>query len=371
MNSEESQPAAPAVEELPEGPLHSERAGAGCLLGLGILMLIPVIPILCWSAWDTFESAFNVTHSSDWAYRWAAWAGRIGSLNVSGIAVLLFLLGYCVLLWQWAAFEFGWKVLIEPRRLWAVSSAYFAAAIVLVVLITCSIAETFAGALSGSVWFSMVPAFFLLMTLRLWALRKRAMLSPRDRAQKLAQESLVLTIRPNDEANGVGCLVLLGLVALLILIPLLFVQMSANLRALRDALDWSGVAAFGRSLWRWFWHGGNSMPAWFSFFGLGFCLFFWQWVAYFYRRRTILAPRWLWALSSAYFLVLILAVAALSWPGWKTMNAHSNANQGGAFSSWIIAMLYFSTFPGTFLCFTLPLWVMSWWGRRWSDGVME
>jgi len=74
------------------------------------------------------------------------------------------------------------------------------------------------------------------MTLRLWALRKRAMLSPRDRARKLAQESLVLTIRPNDEANGVGCLVLLGLVALLILIPLLFVQMSANLRALRQQL---------------------------------------------------------------------------------------------------------------------------------------
>jgi len=38
MNPEDPLPPAPAADDLPEGPLHSERAGAGCLLGLGILV---------------------------------------------------------------------------------------------------------------------------------------------------------------------------------------------------------------------------------------------------------------------------------------------------------------------------------------------
>ncbi len=304
-----------------------------------------------------------IVPSSDWAYRWPAWADRIGDLNIPGFAVLLCLVGYCVLLWQWAAFRFGWKVLIQPPRLWAVSSAYFGAVIVMIALITWTVADTFAGILSGSVWMSMVPTFFMMMTLRLRSLRMQAMLSPRDRARKLAQESLVLTVRTRtDEANGVGCLVLLGAVALLVLIPMLLGVMWGNLRSLQNTLDLSGVAAFGKSLWRWLWQGGSSVSAWFSFFGFGFCVLFWQWIAYFYRWRTIVAPRWLWAVSSAYFLFIVVAAAALSWPGWEAMD--STTNHSDALSTWVVIVLYVSTFPGTFLCFTIPLWVMSWWGRK-------
>ena len=181
-------PPAPAAEDLPGGPLRSERDGAGCLVGLGVLLLVPVVLILFWTWRDTLGSVFHLLHDSTWAHRMSIWAGPAGGSMAPGFVVTICLLGYCLLFWQWAAFRFGWKVFIQPPRLWAVSSAYFAAVIVTIMLITCAVADTFAAILSGTVWLSMVPAFFLMMTLRLRSLRKQAMLSPRERARKLAQE---------------------------------------------------------------------------------------------------------------------------------------------------------------------------------------
>ena len=170
-------------------PLRSwereSRDGAGCLIILGLLGLLPVSLIGWWILSEirhNLQSAFNLIQwRNPVAFIQSFWRAIHSGSGSENYTTLTFILcaGYLVLLWQWITYLIGRRAIFAPRRLWAVSSAYFAA-VVLFVHFVCYQSSGLDGSGqnegSSSRWswlvlamcLSMPPTIFLSITVPLW-----------------------------------------------------------------------------------------------------------------------------------------------------------------------------------------------------------
>jgi hypothetical protein len=153
--------------------------------------------------------------------------------------------------------------------------------------------------------------------------------------------------KPNaNEVDGAGCLVGLGWLGLIVALPLVVWFAWMNASSLFFELDWSGPAAFFRSLRVWWMvrpdHSRVLNYIW--VFSLGYCILCWQWMAFLFKRRTWVSSRWLWAVSSVYFALVILAI------GWGFFSASDSPAVA------LVATLWIGAIPGFFLLTTLRLW---------------
>jgi hypothetical protein len=158
-----------APSESPRNAQRIEKDGAGCLVGLGAVGLVPVLAIL-WSLVSmNLEAAWS---SLDWtsisalcqsAWQWVQRGGGHISITISW----LFLTGYCLLFWQWLAFRIGWRTLISSPRLWTVSSVFFGGLIVFVAYVMSKATGSFAEWLKGTIAACTIPGVLLAMALRL------------------------------------------------------------------------------------------------------------------------------------------------------------------------------------------------------------
>lgn len=153
--------------------------------------------------------------------------------------------------------------------------------------------------------------------------------------------------KPNaNEVGGAGCLVGLGSLGLLVTVPFVVGFAGINASSLFWHLDWSGPAAFLGSVQAWwsFRPGGARILNYIWVFSLGYCILCWQWMAFFFQRRTLISSRSLWAVSTVYFALVVLAIA------WGIFSVSESA------STALIAAVWGSVIPGFLLFTTWRLW---------------
>jgi hypothetical protein len=147
-----------------------------------------------------------------------------------------------------------------------------------------------------------------------------------------------------DEQYGVGCLVTLGLMGLVPLVPVMTVIGYKNFRSLRDAIDWTDIATFFKSLWEWLRSGHGSINDGFVWvFGGLFCVLVWQWMAYMSGWPRLISGKRLWAVSSAYFFLMF---GFSVYFGFRTVDT-----VGGGIFTVVVSIV--------FLTITLPLWLLT------------
>jgi hypothetical protein len=300
-----------------------------------------------------------------WHNLWQWLLGRSDSGEFSAILVL-FLVGYIFLFWQWVSFLLGWQPRRSSTRLWAVSSIYMLLAMVAFAVSTWPSdqstsglpAEALGGWLFGTMAFFILAGTFLCATVSLWVISSR-------RARKLAKPPIptpeirmvrrkTAEQRPDlprggkdDEKYGAGCLVALGLAGLLPLLLVMWVITTNSLQSAWYALDLTSLPDFARSVWRWMRRDSptTQIISLILIFVFGYCALLWQWIVFVRGRRTLLSPRWLWAVSSAYFIAAIAVIAGIY-------------STGGASREWLALTLVSCMIPTVFLTLTLPLWLL-------------
>lgn len=159
-----------------------------------------------------------------------------------------------------------------------------------------------------------------------------------------------------DEADAVGCLIMLGG---LVLIPGFlygfgsFVVYVESLLPAAGKFQWSDVARIWHGIWQWVLGrtAGGSAPPLAALFVAGLVFLLWQWVAVLLDWRPRLASRLIWMLSSFYFVAVIVGIAIGSWE--KRDGASTEA-----FGAWFITTLALSVVPGAFLAVTFTLWFL-------------
>ena len=164
-----------------------------------------------------------------------------------------------------------------------------------------------------------------------------------------------------DSRDGAGCLVILGLLGLL---PLLLIgwwfglEIRSNVQSAFNSIQWGSFTSFWKS-WQYLIRNGsgsgNFAPLTFLIIGVYIGLL-WQWIAYVLGWRTVFAPRRLWALSSWYFVAVILVLSLLSYQMEGSKSATSDNSVYNRWS-WLFLAMCFSIIPATFLSITLPLWL--------------
>jgi len=158
---------------------RDRRAGTGCLVSAGFLLLLVVTPVLILVFRYRVQSAW---HALDWSSLRSfvtsvvgLFARSEGSWIEGAFAVLFF--AFLFLLWQWVVFLWRRPLLVSPRRLWALSSGYFIVFIVLCLYAGFVEWPRLRGAqsdydLADAIVFGfilcMISACFLSITLQLW-----------------------------------------------------------------------------------------------------------------------------------------------------------------------------------------------------------
>ena len=90
------------------------------------------------------------------------------------------------------------------------------------------------------------------------------------------------------------------------------------------------------------------MPGAIAFFVLWFGLLTWQWWMIWLRRGTLIPLRYVWMLSSLFFIAMFLTVAVETFPGFARQPETAD---------WFVDNLFVAAITGVFLCFTIPLWL--------------
>ena len=173
---------------------RDRKAGVGCVIVAGFLGLVPALLIGGMIVWSNAQSVFGSIQFSSFAAFWSSilslirW--RSGSGNF-GALVWLIVAGYVVLFSQWVAVALDWRTLVSTRRVWAISSGYFAG--VMIILITMEYGEFrrlegqnvdfgVGAALTWGILICMFPASFLSITVPLWLATPRAPADPSARS---------------------------------------------------------------------------------------------------------------------------------------------------------------------------------------------
>jgi hypothetical protein len=164
----------------------SERdrgTGAGCLLVLGALFLLPSLMIGLWIAGESLRELQAIFSAFQWNSWSAFWANVLALFRPRGgpqlIPSLLFvmLLGYFVMMWQWMAHVCKWRLVLPPRRLWMMSSVYFITLALVLMHVTYpgfssewkqDGTKLLQGVISWVVISWLVPGTFLAITIPLW-----------------------------------------------------------------------------------------------------------------------------------------------------------------------------------------------------------
>ena len=111
------------------------RNAVGYLVILGFFGVLPVFFIGWFFGLEMISDMHSLIGSIRWSGPASIWQVflqmiRYGSRGEAWSRLLLFFAAvYLVLLWQWVIAWCGWRTLVSERRLWAVSSGYFLAAI--------------------------------------------------------------------------------------------------------------------------------------------------------------------------------------------------------------------------------------------------
>lgn len=165
------------TSDLPRGAIYDEMYGAGCLVTLGLIGLLPLLLIMWVITAESLQSAWNAfvwTGPAEFLQSVWRWMRR-GSPDTRIVSVFsIFAFGYCALLWQWIVFVVGGRTLLSPSRLWAVSSVYFMAMIAGILRAIYSGPTTSEQSQDGlALACCVIPSVFLAVTLPLWLLKPR------------------------------------------------------------------------------------------------------------------------------------------------------------------------------------------------------
>jgi hypothetical protein len=159
-----------------------------------------------------------------------------------------------------------------------------------------------------------------------------------------------------DEADAVGCLVMLG--GLVLLPGVLygfgsFVVYVKGLLPASGAFQWNDVSRILNGVWQWILgrSAGGSVPPLAALFVAGLIFLLWQWTAVLLDWRPRLASLRIWMISSFYSVAVIAGIAMAVWE-------RRDADSTEAFGAWLIVTLALSVVPGAFLAVTLPLWYL-------------
>lgn len=156
-----------------------------------------------------------------------------------------------------------------------------------------------------------------------------------------------------NEVDAAGCLVLMGG---LVFLPVLLYGLGTIVVLVRDvfvSVQTAGWSEIPRWLWvAWQWllgrsSSGASSPL-LALFVTCFVILLLQWTAFVFDWHPRISSSRLWAISSGYFLVTMVAFAFS-----KLLVSTSN------FGSWLAVTLAFCVGTGAFLCVTVSLWMMS------------
>jgi hypothetical protein len=179
---------------------RSRKDGAGCLVLLGFIGLLPVLLLVWIYGAETLREARSVFGTIQLSGVTSIWSGlvqliRYGSRGEGWSRLpLVFAVAYVVLLWQWTTLLCGWRTVVSERRLWAVSSGYFVSVILLAGYICYKASETTGSSIEDSpgsnrwTWLvatilvSLIPTCFLSITVPLWMMTPPAQ-SRRERPE--------------------------------------------------------------------------------------------------------------------------------------------------------------------------------------------
>ena len=168
--------------------------GAGCLVGLGLLLLLPAmlfslvtVTTLVYGLYITVRATPLTEWSGlfrDWWHQaWQWLRGKSAGGSASPVLVL-FLAMYFALFSQWIAFLLNWSPRISTPRLWALSSGYFLAAMAAFAVLTWPSGSSpvaiaidsseFGTWLATTLGLCALGGMFLCASLSLWVLSARA-----------------------------------------------------------------------------------------------------------------------------------------------------------------------------------------------------
>lgn len=168
--------------------------------------------------------------------------------------------------------------------------------------------------------------------------------SEREEAARRAYRDSRHNIRA-DVRSGAGCMMILGLVGLVFVLPTLVMVGASNLRSARAAIATASFRVFFESLWGWLRHGSGTLAGGFvCLFSLAYCFFVWQWLGHRSRWPWVLPAPQLWAASSIYFLFMFGSAICLGWRVAKDDNFG------------MVIAFAFGMMSIPFLCLTIPLW---------------
>lgn len=168
-----------------------------------------------------------------------------------------------------------------------------------------------------------------------------------------------MTFTEHDRKAGAGCLVAAGLLGLL---PALFfgcwfgLSVWSSGRLALNSIQWSSLAAFGNSWWLLIRYGSDSEnpSGLFLLIITGYLALLWQWVAFVSGLRTLFSERRLWAVTSGYFLGVMVFVAYASYQEFKRLEAHDVEFDHSEALTWTACACLI---PAAFLSITFPLWL--------------
>lgn len=156
--------------DLPSGDRDRETGGARVLVVMGSVGFLPVAMVMWIVGQANLQSAW---HSIQWtsvsaflqsAERWM----RSGLLPGGVTAIIwIFSIGYCVLLWQWIAVAFDERKRQLSPYLWAFSTAYFVAVILVIAIVSYDAAGSAGEWLKWVSTLSSIPTAFLTITVPL------------------------------------------------------------------------------------------------------------------------------------------------------------------------------------------------------------
>lgn len=148
-------------------PQGSDRQpDAGWLLGLGLILLLPVLVAGGLSGWSIWTANMASFHTIDWSSFASIWESVFNGDRDQRLEFIILLgaVAYVLQFWQWFVYALDGWTLLRPRRLWAVSSCYFGA-IIACLLYRCIVNPSI---IPTGIWAFTVPGVFLCLTLRLW-----------------------------------------------------------------------------------------------------------------------------------------------------------------------------------------------------------
>ena len=164
-----------------------EQSGVGCAVTLGIMGMIPVVPLLFSIGHASIRSlrssldytGFRPFFKSLW------WWLRYGPGTVHDGFAWIFGLGFCALVWQWLGYRHKWPCVLSGKRLWAVSSIYFLVMLGMAVHLACRAPKGDDARTVMAFVFAAIPIPFLCLTVPLWHLTSQRKDEPTEAGSQI------------------------------------------------------------------------------------------------------------------------------------------------------------------------------------------